>query len=99
MTNFLHPIDAKSHQSHSDAVEITLRYLDGTSCQRSAARRKNGAFSGDDTPTVTSRQLRRRAIFVSGDVRFQDGDVVDLKQMGLSVSFSSSSFLRGLNLR
>jgi len=27
---------------------------------------------------VTSRQYGRRAIFVSGDVRFQDGDVVDL---------------------
>ena len=46
----------QSHQSHSDTVEITLRKLDGTSCQRSAASRINGACSGDDTPTVTSRQ-------------------------------------------
>ena len=32
--------------------------------------------------TVTSRQYDRRAIFVSGDVRFQDGDAVDLSKLG-----------------
>ena len=44
----------RSHQSHSDALEITLRKLHGITYQRSAARRSNGANPEDDTPTVTS---------------------------------------------
>ena len=32
--------------------------------------------------TVTSRQYARRAIFVPGDVRFQDGDAFDLSKLG-----------------
>ena len=35
---------------------------------------------------VTSRQYGRRAIYVSGDVRFQDGDIVDLKEIGVPLS-------------
>ena len=31
---------------------------------------------------MTSRQYGKRAIFVSGDVRFQDGDVVGLGKLG-----------------
>ena len=31
---------------------------------------------------MTSRQYGKRAIFVSGDVRFEDGDVVDLDKLG-----------------
>ena len=33
-------------------------------------------------PTVTSRQYGRRAMFVSGNIRFQDGVVVDLGKLG-----------------
>ena len=43
----------QSDEPHSDAVEITLRKLDGISCQRSAARRSYGANPEDDTPSVT----------------------------------------------
>ena len=32
--------------------------------------------------TVTSRQYSRRAVYVSGDVRFQDGDAFDLGTLG-----------------
>ena len=42
--------------------------------------------------TVTSRQYGRRAIFVSGDVRFQDGDAVNLSKLrggAMSVIFFS----------
>ena len=42
--------------------------------------------------TVTSRQYARRAIFVSGDVRFQDGDAVSLSKLrggAISVIFFS----------
>ena len=31
--------------------------------------------------TVTSRQYGRRAIYVPGDVRFQDGDAVHLRKL------------------
>ena len=32
--------------------------------------------------TVTSLQYGRRAVYVSGDVRFQDGDAFDLSKLG-----------------
>ena len=54
----------------------------GISCQRSTERHSNGANTDYDTPTVTSQQYGIRAIFVSGDVRFQDGDNVDLSETG-----------------
>ena len=31
---------------------------------------------------MTSRQYGKRAVFVSGDVRFQNGDAVDLGELG-----------------
>ena len=71
----------QSHRSHSDAVEITLKKLASLDSVRSAARHSNGANPEDDTPTVTSQQCRR-AIFVSGDVRLQDGDIVDQNVTG-----------------
>ena len=37
---------------------------------------------------MTSRQYGKRAIFVSGDVRFQDGDAVDLGKLR-GTAFSS----------
>ena len=37
--------------------------------------------TGRGIPTVTSRHYGKRAIFVSGDVRFQDGDAVDLGKL------------------
>ena len=67
------PHSRQSHKSHSDAVEITLKKLASLASVRSAARHSNGANPGDDTPTVTSQQYGRRAIFI----RFQNGDVVD----------------------
>ena len=39
----------RSQKSHSDAVQFTLRELRGITCQRSAARRSNGANPEDDT--------------------------------------------------
>jgi len=32
--------------------------------------------------TVTRRQYGRRAVFVPGDVRFQDGDAIDVGKPG-----------------
>ena len=41
---------------------------------------------------MTSRQYGKRAIFVSGDVRFQDGDAVDLGKLGDRFLSSTSFF-------
>ena len=41
---------------------------------------------------MTSRQYGKRAIFVSGDVRFQDGDAVDLGKLGGGGALSSVFF-------
>ena len=75
-------------KSHSDAVEITLKKqaslvsirLRGTVMAASRKTRHNN--------NVTQRQYGRRAVFVSGDVRFQDGDAIDVgKRGGLSSLF------------
>ena len=69
-------------KSHRDAVEITLKKLASVASIRlrgtiMAANRKTRHNN-----TVTSRQYGRRAIFVPGDVRFQDGDAFDLNKLG-----------------
>ena len=69
-------------KSHRDAVEITLKKLASVASIRlrgtvMAANRKTRHNN-----TVTSRKYGRRAIFVPGDVRFQDGDAFDLSKLG-----------------
>ena len=80
-------------KSHSDAVEITLKKLASYASIRlrglvMAANRK---MRHDNT--VTSRQYGRRAIFVSDDVRFQDGDARFSKQTGGGGVFSQCLLL------
>ena len=43
---------------------------------------------------MTSRQYGKRAIFVSGDVRFQDGDAVDLGKLWGDRFLSSTCFFQ-----
>ena len=69
-------------KSHRDAVEITLMKLASIASIRlrgtvMAANRKTRHNN-----TVTSRQYGWRAIFVHGDVKFQDGDAFDLSKLG-----------------
>ena len=69
-------------KSHRDAVEITLMKLTSLAIIRlrgvvMAANRKTRHNN-----TVTSRQYGRRAIYVPGDVGFQDGDTSDLSKLG-----------------
>ena len=69
-------------KSHRDATEITLRKLASVASIRlrdtvMAANRKTRHNN-----TVTSRRYGRRAIFVPGDVKFQDGDAFDLSKLG-----------------
>ena len=70
-------------KSHHDAVEITLKKLASVASIRlrgtvMAANRKTRHNN-----TVSSRQYGRRAIYVPGDVRFQDGDSFDLGKLGM----------------
>ena len=74
-------------KSHRDAVEITLKKLASVASIRlrgtvMAANRKTRHNN-----TVTSRQYGRRAIFVPGDVKFQDGDAFDLSKLGWGAFF------------
>ena len=78
-------------KSYRDAVEITLKKLASVASIRlrgtvMAANRKTRHNN-----TVTSRQYGRGAIFLPGDVRFQDGDAFDLSKLrgGLSSTFTS----------
>ena len=69
-------------KSHRDAVEITLKKLASVASIRlrdtvMAANRKTRHNN-----TVTSRRYGRRAIFVPGDVKCQDGDAFDLSKLG-----------------
>ena len=69
-------------KSHRDAVEITLKKLESVASIRlrgtvMAANRKTRHKN-----TVSSRQYGTRAIYVPGDVRFQDGDAFDLGNLG-----------------
>ena len=79
---WLHPFTywRQMRKSHSDAVEITLKnwyLLPAFGCAAQKWRQ-----TGRGIPTVTWRQYGKRAIFVSGDVTFQDGDAVDLGKLG-----------------
>ena len=72
----------QKRKSHRDAVEITLKKLASVASIRRrgtvmAANRKTRHNN-----TVSSRQYGRRAIYVPGDVRFQDGDSFDLGKLG-----------------
>ena len=77
----LHPFTywRQMRKSHSDAIEIALKKLVYLASIR--LRGTEMAAIRNSTSTVTSRQYSKRAIFVSGDVRFQDGDAVDLGKL------------------
>ena len=81
-------------KSHSDAVEVTLKKL----ATFASIRLRGTEMAANRKPrhnnTVTSRQYGRRAVFASGDVRFQDGDAVNLSILcgGRFLLFSTSFF-------
>ena len=79
MPTFLHPTGVKDA---NPTAMITLKKLASVASIRlrgtvMAANRKTRHNN-----TVTSRQYSKRAIFVPGDVRFQDGDAFDLSKLG-----------------
>ena len=69
--------------AYPTAMRPRLHQIIGTSRQHSAARRGNGANRKTrHNNTVTSRQYGRRAIYVSGDVRFQVSDTFYVGKTG-----------------
>ena len=69
-------------KSHRDAVEITLKKLASVASIRLRGTVMATNRKTRHNNTVTSRQYGRRAIFVPGDVRFQDGDAFDVSKLG-----------------
>ena len=85
-------------KSHRDAVEITLKKLASVASIRlrgtvMAANRKTRHNN-----TVSSRQYGRRAIYVPGVVRFQDGDAFDLGKLGRGGGAFFHFLLRSFNV-
>ena len=69
-------------KSHSDVVEITLKKLAYLASIRLRATVMAANRKTRHNNTVTSLQYGRRAILVSGGVRFQDGGAADLGKRG-----------------
>ena len=67
---------------HSDAVEVTLKKLASLASIRLRGTVMDSIRKTRHNNTVTSRYYGKRAIFVYGDVRFQDGDAVNLSKLG-----------------
>ena len=67
--------------SHRDAVEITLKKLASVASIRLRGKVMAANRKTRHNNTVTSRHYGRRAIFVPGDVNFQDGDAFDLSKL------------------
>ena len=69
-------------KSHRDAVEITLKKLPSVASIRLRGTVMGATRNTRHNNTVSSRQYGRRAIYVPGDVKFQDGDAFDLGKLG-----------------
>ena len=90
------PLGSKAHIPQQCGRDYTKET--GISRQHRAARRGNGANGKTcHNNTVSSCQYGRRALYVSGDVRFQDGDAFDLGKLG-GGDVSFYLFLLSLNV-
>ena len=69
-------------KSHSDAVDIILNILASLASIRLRGTVMRANLKTRHDNTMTSRLFGRRVIYVPGDVRFQDGDAVDLSKLG-----------------
>ena len=76
-------------KSHRDAVEITLKKLASVASIRLRGKVMAANRKTRHDNTVTSRHYGRRAIFVPGDVKFQDGDAFDLSKLGGEALYST----------
>ena len=69
-------------KSHRDAVEITLKKLASVASIRLRGKVMAANRKTRHNNTVTSRHYGRHAIFVPGDIKFQDGDAFYLSKLG-----------------
>ena len=69
-------------KSHRDAVEITLKKLAYVANIRLRGTVMAAPRKTRHNNTLSSRQYGRRAIYVPGNVRFQDGDAFDVGKLG-----------------
>ena len=69
-------------KSQRDAVEITLKKLASVASIRLRGKVMAANRKTRHNNTVTSRHYGRRASFVPGDFKFQDGDAFDLSKLG-----------------
>ena len=79
-------------KSYRDAVEITLKKLASVASIRLRGTVMAGNRKTRHNNTVSSRYYGRRAIYVPGDVRFQDGDAFDLGKLVRGGGALSSTF-------
>ena len=79
-------------KSHRDAVEITLKELASVARIRLRGKVMAANRKTRHNNTVSSRQYGRRAIYVPGDVTFQDGDAFDLGKLGGGGALSSTFY-------
>ena len=79
-------------KSHRDAVEITLKKLVSVASIRLRGTVMAATRKTRHNNTVSSRQYGRRAIYVPGDVRFQDGDAFEVGKLGRGGGALSSTF-------
>ena len=85
---------------HSDAVEITSKKQPSLASIRLRGQIMAANLKTRHNNTVTQRQCGRCAVFVPGDVRFQDGDAIDVgKPGGWRVFFPFFYFLSMIYLR
>ena len=77
-------------KSHRDAVEITLKKLASVASIQLRGKVMAANRKTRHNNTVTSRHYGRRAIFVPGDVKFQDGDAFDISKLGGGEALSST---------
>ena len=69
-------------KSNRDAVEITLKKLAFVASIRLRGKVMAANRKARHNNTVMSRHYDRRAIFIPGDVKFQDGDAFGLSKLG-----------------
>ena len=77
-------------KSNRDAVEITLKKLAFVARIRLRGKVMAANRKTRHNNTVMSRHYDRRAIFIPGDVKFQDGDAFGLSKLGGGEALSST---------
>ena len=82
MPTFLHPTGVKDANPTAMRSRLHLKKLASVASIRLRGKVMAANRKTRHNNTVTSRHYGRHAIFVPGDVKFQDGDAFDLSKLG-----------------